>query len=155
MKKPMALVLSIGLVLLGTAPVMAAGQAAKAEPPAQQEQVVQVAAPSGTAIDDGELEDVQGECWWIVAGAIGGAIAGALESYATTGKVDMRAVAKSAFVGAVVAAANPAGALVSEAQVFGRGITAAAKVAKYVRDGAIAGAAAGAADRAMRRNARH
>ena len=57
---------------------------------------------------------------------------------------------KSALAGAAVAVANPAGALISEAQVFGRTLTAAAKVGKYLRDGAIAGGTLGVLERAAR-----
>ena len=67
MKKLMALVLSIGLVLLGTAPVMAAGQAAKAAPPAQQEQVVQVVVPEGEVLRTPQLLETSGQQWQQIA----------------------------------------------------------------------------------------
>ena len=131
-------------------PVLAAGEQVKAAAAAQQEEVVQVVVPEGVALGESELQNTQGEWWWVVAGAVGGAIAGAVESYAATGKIDAWAVVKSAAAGAAVAAVNPAGALVSETQVFGRALTAAAKVGKYLRDGAVAGGTAGALERAVR-----
>ncbi len=69
MKKLMALVLSLGLVLLGTAPVMAAGQAAKAEPPARQQKVVQVVLPQGEQLQTDELKDTTGELDFFLVGS--------------------------------------------------------------------------------------
>jgi len=119
MKRLMALVLSLGLVLLGTAPVMAAGQAAKAAPPSQQEQVVQVAVPSGTAMEDGELEDVQGEFGPLayialrgIIGGVAGAIVGAVKSYADTGRVNAKTVAAYAAAGVITGVASGVGALI-------------------------------------------
>jgi len=152
MRKSLVALLAAGLLLLGVTPVWAAGQAMAAAP-AQQDEVVQVVVvPGGVALEESELQTTQGEFlgWWVVAGAVGVAIAGAIESYVATGKVDTWAVVKSALAGAAVAAANPAGALISEAQVFGRTLTAAAKVGKYLRDGAIAGGTLGVLERAAR-----
>ena len=67
MKKLMVLALSFGLVLLGTAPVMAAGQAAKAAPPTQQEQVVQVVVPEGEVLRTPQLLETSGQQWQQVA----------------------------------------------------------------------------------------
>ena len=119
MKRLMALVLSIGLVLLGTAPVMAAGQAVKAAPPAQQEQAVQVAVPDGAAMGESELADVQGELAPLtyvalrgIIGAAAGAIVGAVKSYADTGKVNPKTVAAYAAAGLVTGVAGGASALI-------------------------------------------
>ncbi len=119
MKKLMAIVLSFGLVLLGTAPVMAAGQLAKAAPPVQQEQAVQVIVPGGAAMDEGELADVQGELAPLayvalrgIIGAAAGAIVGAVKSYADTGKVNPKTVAAYAAAGLVTGVAGGAGALI-------------------------------------------
>jgi len=55
MKTLMALVLSLGMALLGTAPVMAAGQAMQAAAPLKQSKVVQVVVPGSGDSPDSEL----------------------------------------------------------------------------------------------------
>ena len=61
MNKLMALVLSLGLVLLGTAPVMAAGQQTKVTPTNQQERVVQVVVPKGQELEKSDLDVLVGQ----------------------------------------------------------------------------------------------
>ena len=61
MKKLMALVLSLGLVLLGTAPVMAAGQVSKVAPTAQKDQIVGLVEPEGTALANMDLDTYLGQ----------------------------------------------------------------------------------------------
>ena len=62
MKELMALVLSVGIVLLGTAPVMAAGE--ELAGPTQQSRAVSLVIPEGTLeISDEVIKDVQGKQW--------------------------------------------------------------------------------------------
>ena len=83
MRKSLVALLAAGLLLLGVTPVWAAAQAMAAAP-AQQDEVVQVVVvPGGVALEESELQTTQatqGEFlgWWVVAGAVGGAIAGAI-----------------------------------------------------------------------------
>jgi len=61
MKTLMALVLSLGMVLLGTAPVMAAGQVMQATAPLQQSEIVQVVVPEGEELGELDLEAFVGQ----------------------------------------------------------------------------------------------
>lgn len=121
MKKLMTLVLSFGLVLLGMAPVMAAGQAVKVQVPASA-QITQPG-PHGFAIPepvnsstltDDDLESIQGEWGWAVAGAIVGAYKAvkSCDDCSLAGKV--AAGVTGAVVGATVGSIAAAGAMVSE-----------------------------------------
>ena len=127
MKKLMALVLSLGLVLLGTAPVMAAGQAATCPAKAHVAQPVTLKTtqldlngfavpepPSSSTLTDDDLENTQGEWGWAVAGAIVGAYKAvkSCDNCSLVGKV--AAGFTGAVVGATVGAYAAAGALVSE-----------------------------------------
>ncbi len=70
MKKLMTLVISLGLVLLGTAPVMAAGQQTKAPTPEQQK-VVQVVLPQGELLQTDDLKDTTGELdFWLIGSGV-------------------------------------------------------------------------------------
>ncbi|WP_457637652.1 hypothetical protein [Oceanithermus sp.] len=133
MKKLMALVLSVGLVLLGTAPVMAAGQSVSGPktltPPVMTNIAkplpknlceitdlcqIKIPEPPGMeALSDGELEEVEGEgligavigaAVGFVSGAIVGGVTAAVASRMTKGHVDWNDVK----VGAVAAGAGMA-----------------------------------------------
>ena len=71
MKTLMALVLSFGMVLLGTAPVMAAGQAMQAAAPLQQSKVVQVVVPETQSLSDSDIELIRGENPFVIAFVVG------------------------------------------------------------------------------------
>ena len=79
MKKLMALVLSLGLVLLGTAPVMAAGQALNQVPLQTAEKAslrgsdkaISWLAAEGEELGDASLEEIRGENPFLIAFAIG------------------------------------------------------------------------------------
>jgi len=108
MKTLMALVLSLGMVLLGTAPVMAAGQAMQAAAPLQQSEIVQVVVPEGKEVADEDLEKTNGE--FLVGAVVGGLVNGigsaiewaagaAAGSYLAQGKVNWKAVGYAAAAG--------------------------------------------------------
>jgi len=154
MKKLMALVLSVGMVLLGTVPVMAAGQNALSTPiqtsnsnaPAS----VEFAVPAPIALkslDDKDLMDTTGKDGWsLVIGALSGAAAGAANSWLEDGKVDRSDVVKGALGGAVANYLFPGPKMLEDAQVFGRAGTVIYNSAKATIKGAVGGFVSGAYD---------
>jgi len=143
MKTLMALVLSLGMVLLGTAPVMAAGQlmapkaaanlsapvkALKPDPSLTQPAIPEP--PVFRTMSDEDLISVQGEDGLsAVVGALSGAAAGAAESWLDTGKISGKEVLKGAAEGAAMNFIFPSGKLLKDGQVFGRLGTVIAKTA--------------------------
>ena len=115
MKTLMALVLSFGMVLLGTAPVMASGQVLPVDRTANTDgsSLSQIAIPEPLVLEelgDTELEEVDGEGLFAAAagavggfigGAIGGAITAAVYTYAQDGSVNWTAVGAGMLGGAI------------------------------------------------------
>ena len=79
MKRGLATLLIFGLLLMGVSPSLAAGQQAKAVPPApqpaQQEEVVQVVVPEGEVLTEKDLDSTDGQG---LVGAILGGLTGAI-----------------------------------------------------------------------------
>lgn len=128
MKKLMATVLSLGLVLLDATPVMATGQTFAISPSIKPAETVlpvndiekidngmmkgvDIPEPPGFGmLSDEELEHVEGEgvagvfigaVAGFIGGAVGGAITAAVYTYASTGSVDWSAVGAGTLGGAV------------------------------------------------------
>ena len=132
MKTLMALVLSLGMVLLGTAPVMAAGQLMAPKAPVNFSAPVKILKPDPSltqpaipeppgfrTMSDEELEQIEGEFGplaYIAArgliGAVVGAVAGAVKSYVDTGHVNAKTVAAGAALGMLSGLAGGASALI-------------------------------------------
>ena len=115
MKTPMALVLSLGMVLLGTAPVVASGQVRPFDRTANTDgsSFIQIAIPEPLVLEelgDKELDEVDGEGVFaatagavggFIGGAIGGAIGAAVHTYVQNGNVDYAAVGANMLGGAI------------------------------------------------------
>ena len=136
MKKLMALVLSLGLVLLGTAPVMAAGQAAKMAP-TQPEGAVQVVVPGTEELADMDLAKNKGSGPEALVVVVRGAVVGALTSaggYIAAQKlkgkkVDAKVVAAKAAYGAAIGTINGTLGVAKKTIEYG------GKAAKYAYEG--------------------
>lgn len=113
MKKLMTSLLSLGMVLLGTAPVLAAGQTLNAVPAARDavSATIELSVPvpdSAAFLGDEALEEVEGEgvaglvlgaVVGFVSGALVGGVTAAVASYATKGHVDWNDVKVGAVAG--------------------------------------------------------
>jgi len=119
MKTLMALVLSFGMVLLGTAPVMAAGEGINGAAASQQlkSKGVQITLPDTKIISDDELEETSGEVAPEVIGGIVGAIVGGVAGYRDAGwKGAIVGASVGALAGVTGGAVGPvSGALIAEA----------------------------------------
>ena len=132
MKTLMALVLSLGMVLLGTAPVMAAGQAMQATAPLQQGKVMQVVVPDADVLRDVDLAQDKGsgpELYYVLRSAALGAATSAggyIVAQKLKGKsVDPKIVAAKAAYGAATGMVSGTLGLAKKTIEYG------GKVAKY------------------------